>query len=228
MIKTIFCSTLIVLCLSSNSWADTQDDLNIDSGKIVPEIVSASGKNKIKDHLQTLSQNIENTETNISSTKKNIGVIESEIKELEELAKEHSNLKNRYLEFLSIANKETKKNEKAIEEIDTFEKKTSALPKVNSTPTQLAEIEAAKSEKIKREEWRKETDQRSLKIKELLAGVEKNLQSIEGRKTPLQEQLKNWNNRLNEYEGLLTKLNKKKETAERFIASQKQLNPTKQ
>lgn len=206
--------------LLGHGLASTQnEDLSIDTLNISPEIISPTGKSKVRDHIQAIEQNITHTETNLTSTKKNIGVIESEIKELEGLAVEHSNLKKRYLEFLSTADKETAKNEKALSDIAVYERKVEPLAQRTQNPTRLAELETAKNEKLQREEWRKETEQRKLKIKELLAGVEKNLRSIELRKAPLKEQLQAWNNRLNEYQSMLTKLNQKKQDAERFLAS---------
>ncbi len=200
---------------------NTPNDLNIDTLNISPEIISPNGKNRIKDHIQTIEQNITHTETNLQSTQKNISVIESEINELESLAKEHSILKVRYLAFLSTANKETLKNEKALLEIEQFEKKAEGPAKSTQNPTRLAELEAARDEKKQREDWRKETEQKTTRIKELFTGVEKNLQSIEGRKAPLKEQLQTWNNRLSEYQNLRIKLTQKKKDAERFVASQK-------
>ncbi|NBX67581.1 MAG: hypothetical protein EBR01_01305 [Proteobacteria bacterium] len=218
--------TLLFLLLSLNfqSWASTQEDLNIESGKIQPDVVSPIGKNKIRDHLQTLSRNITLTETNLSSTQKNISVIETEIKELEDLSEEHLKLKKRYSDFLSTAAKETVKNNKALKEIENYEAKVAPLNKDTLKSTQISEIQAAKDEKLKRIEWQKETEQKKNKITELLTGVEKNLQSIEGRKIPLKEQLNTWKNRLNEYQNTLTILNQKKQAAERFVASQNTAN----
>jgi len=114
--KHILRLTLLLLC-ACGSWANTQEDLNIDSAKLSPEIVSTSGKSKIRDHLQTLIQNINLTETNLLSTRKNINVIEAEIKELEELTQEHLTLKKRYTNFLVTAEKEITKNKKALADI---------------------------------------------------------------------------------------------------------------
>ena len=221
MIKTKLILTLLLLGITPHTWANTQDDLNIDSGKIQPEIVSSTGKSKIRDHLQTLMRNISLTETNLNSTRKNISVIEAELKELEDLTQEHLKLKKRYTDFLTTAARETVKNNKAIKDIENFEAKTKPLNKEALNTVQLNEIQAAKDEKLKRIDWQKETEQKKNKITELLSGVEKNLQSIEGRKIPLTEQLTNWKNRLNDYQNTLTILNQKKQTAERFVASQK-------
>jgi chromosome segregation ATPase len=196
-----------------------QPNPDFENPKLSPEILSQSGKNRIKDHLQIIDRNITNTENNIQATKKNIGVIESEIQELDSLKKEHLTLKSRYLEFLANANQENIKNNKAIAEIEDFEKRVKGLTKETTTSGQLTELETAKSEKQQREDWKKETQQKIARIGELLVGVEKNLQSIEGRKAPLIEQLKTWGNRHKEYETLLTKLSQKKKDAEKFLTA---------
>ena len=213
---------LFVLCFFNSQivFSNTpESDLNIETLKVSPEIISQNGKSRIKEHIQIIDRNIANTENNIQATKKNIGVIESELQELENLKKEHLSLKNRYLLFLSNANQESAKNNKAIAEIEGFEKRVEGLTRGTTNSDQLAELETAKAEKRQREEWKKETQQKTTRIGELLVGVEKNLQSIEGRKAPLLEQLNTWGDRSKEYEALLTKLSQKKKNAEKFLTA---------
>lgn len=195
-------------------------DLSLDKLDVSPDMISSEGKSRIKQHVQIIRDNIANTLTNIQSTKKNVLVIEAEIHDLEELGKEHQNLKTRYLDFLSKANIEFIKNNKALNEIDQFQKKLSKLNNVNQNKARSGEIVEAQTEKMERENWKRESEEKVVRIRELLVGVEKNIQSIEGRKAPLKEQFITWSLRQTEYTKIMEQLTEKKKNAERFITSQ--------
>ena len=211
----ILAFTIPQLAKSSKS-----EELNIENLQVSPEIISSTGKNRIRDHIATIEQNIAHTETNLQATKKNIEVIESELKDLDDLEKEHLRLKERYTDFLAYASKQTLKNEKALKEIEEFQKKVEKLNKSNQNEAQINELKTATTEKAEREDWLKDTNQKTARVQELLLGVEKNLKSIASRKHPLQEQLQTWKNKNIEYTQLLSKLTNKKAIAERFVASQ--------
>lgn len=211
----ILAFTIPQLAKSSKS-----EELNIENLQVSPEIISSTGKNRIRDHIATIEQNIAHTETNLQATKKNIEVIESELKDLDDLEKEHLRLKERYTDFLAYASKQTLKNEKALKEIEEFQKKVEKLSKSNQNEAQINELKTATTEKAEREDWLKDTNQKTARVQELLLGVEKNLKSIASRKHPLQEQLQTWKNKNIEYTQLLSKLTNKKAIAERFVASQ--------
>jgi chromosome segregation ATPase len=201
----------------------TNEDMNLDNLQAPPELISNNGKGRIREHLLAVEKNITLTQANLDATQKNMVVLESELKDLEALEQEHLRLKERYKDFLTHATKENEKNNKAIGEIESFEKKVAAISKGNrSQPqSQLSELETAKTEKNEREGWRKDAQQKTSRIQELLLGIEKNLKSISARKAPLLSQLETWKSRHADYQNLLSKLNQKKLTAERFIASPK-------
>lgn len=211
---------ILAFTITQIAKASKSEELNIENLQVSPEIISSTGKNRIRDHIATIEQNIAHTETNLQATKKNIEVIESELKDLDDLEKEHLRLKERYTDFLTYASKQTLKNEKALKEIEEFQKKVEKLSKSNQNEAQINELKTATTEKAEREDWLKDTNQKTARVQELLLGVEKNLKSIASRKYPLQEQLQNWKNKNAEYTQLLSKLTNKKAIAERFVASQ--------
>ncbi|MBM4316053.1 MAG: hypothetical protein FJ116_01065 [Deltaproteobacteria bacterium] len=202
----------------------TSDELNLDNLQVKPELISNSGISRIREHLLAVEKNITLTQANLDATQKNIAVMESELKELEVIAQEHLRLKERYQDFLTHATKENDKNNKAMSEIEAFQKKIASFAKKGhetQTKSQLSELESSENEKNERETWRKDNQQKTSRVQDLLLGIEKNLKSIAAKKTPLLNQLETWKSRQSDYENVLSKLNQKKLIAERFIASPK-------
>lgn len=210
----------LVFFQSLTTAASKTEDLNIEKLEVSPDIISPSGKNRIRDHIGTIQQNILHTESNLQATKKNIEVIELELKDLEDLETEHLRLRDRYKDFLSHASSESLKNEKALNEIEDFERKAQKLTQNTSNAAQLNELQIASNEKNERMDWSKDSNQKIKRVKELLVGIEKNLESIASRRRPLVEQLQHWKTKGTDYNQLLVKLNEKKVRAERFLATQ--------
>jgi chromosome segregation ATPase len=213
----------IIPFVSTAATSSVDSTLNVDNLQASPAVISPTGQGKLREHLEILGKNIQITENNLASTKKNLGVINAEIQDLNQLEKEHLALKERYLGFLANAQGESRKNDKALSEITEFETRAEKIIKSNENTAQVEELKTAQEEKRQRLNWKAETDDKTRHTKELLAGIEKNLENIRGKRATLEEQVQVWNKKQNEYSELLMKLTLKKKKAERFLASK---NPT--
>jgi len=195
-----FKSLLIISVLGLSSWASFATDLEI----------SASGKRRLEENLQTLSKNIEDTLQNIQNSAKNALTLEEEFKQVELLEQEHLKLKEQYKDFIKKASEEIDKNSKALQALLSYsnnkDKEFSAVEK-----------EKAKAEQQDRTKWTQDTQAKIAKVRGLLDGLSRNFEQLRSRKNSLASQKQVWLDKKKGHEKLLEELRAKKDQTEKTL-----------
>jgi hypothetical protein len=195
-----FNSLLIFSVLGLSSWASFATDLEI----------SASGKRRLEENLQTLSKNIEDTLQNIQNSAKNALTLEEEFKQVELLEQEHLKLKEQYKDFIKKASEEIDKNAKALQALLSYsnnkDKEFSAVEK-----------EKAKAEQQDRTKWTQDTQAKIAKVRGLLDGLSRNFEQLRSRKNSLASQKQIWLDKKKGHEKLLEELRAKKDQTEKTL-----------
>lgn len=197
---TSFNSLLILSLLAISSWTGFASDIEI----------SASGKRRLEENLQTLSKNIEDTFQNIQNSAKNALTLEEEFKQVELLEQEHLKLKDQYKDFIKKASEEIDKNAKALQALVSYsnnkDKEFSAVEK-----------EKAQAEQRDRTQWAQDTQSKIAKVRGLLDGLSRNFEQLRSRKTSLSSQKQVWLEKKKGHEKLLEELKAKKEQTEKSL-----------
>lgn len=186
--------------LAISSWTGFASDIEI----------SASGKRRLEENLQTLSKNIEDTFQNIQNSAKNALTLEEEFKQVELLEQEHLKLKDQYKDFIKKASEEIDKNAKALQALVSYsnnkDKEFSAVEK-----------EKAQAEQRDRTQWAQDTQSKIAKVRGLLDGLSRNFEQLRSRKTSLSSQKQVWLEKKKGHEKLLEELKAKKEQTEKSL-----------
>jgi|LakMenEpi03Aug12_release.lakeMendotaPanAssembly.Ray.scaffolds.fasta_scaffold223795_2 hypothetical protein len=195
-----FNSLLIFSVLGLSCWTSFATDLEI----------SASGKRRLEENLQTLSKNIEDTLQNIQNSAKNALTLEEEFKQVELLEQEHLKLKDQYRDFIKKASDEIDKNAKALQALLSYsnnkDKEFSATEK-----------EKAKAEQQDRTKWAQDTQTKIAKVRGLLDGLSRNFEQLRSRKNSLSSQKQIWLDKKKGHEKLLEELRAKKDQTEKTL-----------
>jgi len=204
-------STLIIITLSTLIFADYSP------------VLSPTGKQRVKENLETLDKNISVVTGNIVNCRKNASVLEDEIKELSQIEQEHLKLREKYKEQLANTEKEIEKNNIAIKELDEFlktlSKNTSASNDVKPSK-QEEDSKRALTDKLEREKWNSETKIKLTKINELVQTVNLNIASIDKKKVLLRQQNAQWIDKEKQYQKMLLELANRKTETSKLLKSQ--------
>lgn len=182
-------------------------------------VLSDSGKKRVIDNIALIDKNLSTIKGNIVNCKKNASVIEAEMKELAVLEQEHLQLKKKYEAQIAETQKEIDKNDTAIKELETFQKNI-AKNSHGSEAAQQEDVTRSQKDKMDRERWKNEANAKIEKINDLIRTVNVNLSSIEGKRTPLKEQLGQWIMKEKEFQKAFSDLTLKKEESARLLKSQ--------
>ncbi len=190
-------------------------------------VISESGKKRLQENLATLEKNLTEVQTNIDNCKKNAAIVASEAKDLDALEKENLDLRAKYKAQLEATQTESEKNEKALKELEEFQRKIAKNLKEtpDAPPAQQQDLLKAQKDLLERERWRNEAKTKIEKINSLLKSANQNLSSIQSRKGPLQEQLAHWASKSKEYEKIRTDLSSKKTQTQKLLKSSPSSTP---
>ncbi len=178
-------------------------------------VLSGTGKKRLEDNIRTLENNIRDLKTNIESTDKNLETILAELKDLEGLEKEHLELRKKYEGYLGNAHGEIAKNNKAQRDLAKWEESQKKAPSVSEALKD--KLEAARLEQADRERWKFDAESKTARVKELMAGIDRNLRDIRSRRKPLESQMASWKARRVGYEKLLAETETKKAAWEKVL-----------
>ncbi len=180
-------------------------------------VVSATGKRRLRENITVLENNLKDLKENLATSDKNLDTIRGELKELDGLEKEHLDLRRKYEGYLAQAEAEMRKNEKARRDLAKWEEgQKNAQKEINDAALQ-DKLEAARLEQADRERWKVDADSKTAKVKELMAGVDRNLRNIRSRRQPLQQQLNQWTGRRAEYQKQYNETDAKRVTWEKAL-----------
>ena len=176
--------------------------------------LSEAGKRRILQNLTTLEQNLTDTQENITITSKNIQTLEAELKDLDMLQKEHQELKQKFTTYIANALKEIEKNDKAVKDLEKFERNIASAPKEEAEKNQK-QLETAQKEKSERLLWKTEANLKVQKMNQMSKEAQANLQTIEIRRKPLNNQLHALFKKQKEYERLAGEIKSKNADVEK-------------
>lgn len=200
-------SFIFVILISFNSYLANAEASRASNG------LSDVGRKRIQQNLMVLEQNLQDTQSNLSITQRNIETLEAELKELEKLEFEHQELRKRFSAYQANATQELEKNEKAITDLEKYEKNLGSAPK---DATGQKQLETAHQERMQRQRWKSEAATKMQRVQTLLKSSQDNLRSIDARKGPLKNQIRVLQNRHKEYEKLLLEIQTRKSDAEKL------------
>lgn len=180
-------------------------------------VVSATGKRRLRENITVLENNIKDLKDNIATSDKNLDTIRAELKDLDALEKEHLDLRRKYEGYLAQAEAEVRKNEKARRDLAKWEDSHKNAQKEIKDAALQDRLEAARLEQADRDRWKADADTKMVKVKELMAGVDRNLRDIRSRRRPLEQQLNLWTGRRADYQKQLTETDAKRATWERAL-----------
>jgi chromosome segregation ATPase len=182
-------------------------------------VLSGSGRKRLEENIQLLEAALKDMRENLATTEKNLDTIRGELRDLDGLEAEHIGLRQKYESYLNHADQEMKKNDRAQRDLAKWEEAAKTAPTEATADKAVRErLEAARMEKSDREKWRKDAESKAAKVKELLAGIEKNLRDIRSRRAPLNNQQKQWAERRGEYEKMVRETEAKKAQWEKTAA----------
>jgi chromosome segregation ATPase len=173
-------------------------------------LLSATGKKRLQENIQTLETNLHDLKENLSATDKNLATIRGELKDLGGLENEHLDLKKKYMAYLDKAESEIKKNEKAKRDLSKWEQTNKDVAHELPESGGKDKLEAARIEKADRERWKLDAEAKVARVKTLLGGLETNLRDIRSRRKPLEQQLDLWTTRRTDYQKQIAETETKK------------------
>jgi chromosome segregation ATPase len=154
-------------------------------------VVSELGIKRVRTNIEAVSNNISNIEVNISACNHNLQTLRGVLVNLDKLEKEHIGLKKKYRDYVSIAEKEVKKNDAAYQELKKWEERHLAMIKDSKDGGLKNRLETARIERLDRERWKMDAGAKVKLVDELIAKIDKNIAAInEKRKTIGEEILK--------------------------------------
>lgn len=179
-------------------------------------VLSTTGKKRLRENVRILENNLKDLRQNLVASDKNIATLRNELKDLQTLEKEHLDLRKKYVGYEEQANAEMQKNEKAKRDLAKWEEKQKAQPNV-STDALKDKLETARSEQAERDRWKLDANLKIQRVKDLIAGVDKNLRDIRSRKQPIEQQLVSWTTRKEEYQKRIVETEEKKALWEKAL-----------
>ena len=186
-------------------------------------VISASGKKRIREQFKKIEQTLKEANRNLENSQQNSSTILSDIKELSELEDEYLELQKRFHEYVVKANKEIQVNEKAMVEIEKYEKKILQVSKGNPEGAQQKLYEDAKQERLDRLRWKSDANSNLQRANTLLSQLQTSLKDIKLRNTPLRDELRAWNRKQDDYQKLASEIRNQKSSLEksygRYLAS---------
>jgi chromosome segregation ATPase len=180
-------------------------------------VVSATGKQRLRENITILENNIKDLKDNIATSDKNLDTIRAELKDLDSLEKEHLDLRKKYEGYLAQAESEVRKNEKARRDLAKWEEGQKNAQREIKDAALQDKLEAARLEQVDRERWKADAASKMSKVKELMSGVDRNLRDIRSRRRPLEQQLNQWTGRRADYQKQLTETDSKRATWEKAL-----------
>jgi chromosome segregation ATPase len=207
------CLVILALVFSGSllatETASSQDELK-------RPVLSALGRKRLEDNIRVLEVALRDLRENLVNSSKNIATLSADLKNLRKLEDQHFLLRKKYLMYLEHADKELARNEMATRDLAKWEDKAQDN-KNAADPLLKDKMEAARLEQADRTRWKRDAEGKTTQVKELLAGIDKNLANIRSRRAPLQEQLALWEGRKVDYQNQITATETKKEQWEKMI-----------
>lgn len=185
------------------------------AGADAKPIFSALGRQRLLDNIAALAGNVRVLEENIIASQKNVATLQAELNELEALEREHKSLQSRYVAYLREAKREMQRNERASDALS----KQEPLRQMASTGGGETENSATalRGEKLDRTRWKLDAQEKHDRVQSLLQQLNKNLNDVLVRKSPLQDQIVNWQAREKQYRDLLAQTMKKRQEYEKYL-----------
>ena len=169
--KSLF---LIAFFISPLGFTDESTIDPASTPEIAPQAeLNAAGKRRLEENKQIIARNIETSLINAENSQKNAKTLGTEIKSLQSIEEELTSLKGQYESFLSRAQAETEKNNAYLKQLK------------GSSGKKGSELE-------QRELWKKDTDAKMTKVRDLLAGLNKNLNKIQKKLQDLSQKKEQW------------------------------------
>lgn len=218
MLFTLILSTLLLLTTSVKTSSAEEP-----SSKV---IISKAGLKRIDDQYKKIEQALQEAKKNLEVSQTNSATVLSDIKELSTLEDEHKDLQKKYLRYLQDAGKEIQANDKAIADIEKYEKKVMSTSKTPIGGPQKKLLDDAQQERLDRLRWKSDATNNLDRANTLLSQLKISLQEMESRKGPLQEELRAWNKKQHEYETLISELRKQRIEMEEVYGKRKLASET--
>jgi uncharacterized protein YukE len=137
--------------------------------------LNPAGKRRLEENKQIILTNIETSLTNAENSQKNASTLTAEIKSLKAIQEELTSLKSQYQTFLDRAQSETTKNNLALQQLRNNPDKT-----------------GKSSELSGRQSWKKDTDSKVEKVRQLLGELNRNLTKVERKVQDLGQKRDYW------------------------------------
>lgn len=182
-------------------------------------ILSPKGKLRLKENIEILKNNIQNLENQIATAKSNQGILEADLKDLETLENEHQALKNKFDSYLVSARQEFQKNQQAYAKIETqlrgsaSGKTPSSSSEKNGNGLQKDSLEGEREERLR---WKADAEIKLKKAEENREATLKSLRDVQSRRVPMENQMKTWSERQNQYQTQLEEALQKKNELEKL------------
>lgn len=196
---------LLSLLLCSLTFADKTPSL------------SPSGKKRLMENLKILDKNLTDVQTNLINCKKNIETAESSIKELSALEQESLVLRSKYKSQVEDTEVQLEKNEKAIAELEKFQKNITMSGSEAQQEKQKQDLEKAQKDMLEREAWKTQAKAKAVKINDWIKTLNQNIKSIDAKKIPLREEMNLWLRKEKEYQKLQADMTNKKSETEALL-----------
>ncbi len=193
---------------------NTKEDAELDStpgGKLQPHL-SASGLQRLKKNIETLTQNAKEVQSNIEIADRNLKTLQAELADISSLQKEHEDLQNQYQTYLADANKKLAKTETELQKIAKYERENAAAAK-KSTSTKgdkIYDAEKLAEDKTSLLDWKADAVPKIRRVNELVGELKDNLIQIEEKKSQVKKDLSTWVEHRKEFEISLKQFNSKK------------------
>jgi chromosome segregation ATPase len=203
-----------LFCLSAAGLPKKEDSPPVDPALLQPKL-SQAGIQRINKNINTLDQNLKDLEVNMGAADKNIQTLKAELDALDKLEKEHRDLKKKYQEYLTDAEKKLAKTELELKAVLKSEKDLGG--KKGSPAHQKEMLESTQKSKTQLQDWKSDAQVKIRKVNDLIKEVQYNLGQIQGRREVLKVQLNSWDDRKNEFVQLSQTFKSKRTELEKLI-----------